>query len=77
LIGPDAYQQTHAVDIRYYTNQQPGNYRQPDGSTWGDPVITEIENPGDARAWLDKCYFFPIYRDEMNKNSLLVQNPGY
>ena len=31
----------------------------------------------DARAWLDKAYFFPIMRDEMNKNSLLIQNPGY
>lgn len=29
------------------------------------------------RTWLDKMYFRPITRDEINKNSLLVQNPGY
>jgi hypothetical protein len=29
------------------------------------------------RVWLDKMYFRPITRDEINKNSLLVQNPGY
>lgn len=34
---------------------------------------TEIEN----RTWVDKMYYRPISRDEMNKNDLLVQNPGY
>jgi hypothetical protein len=34
---------------------------------------TSIEN----RTWNDKMYYRPISRDEMNKNSLLVQNPGY
>lgn len=29
------------------------------------------------RTWLDKMYFRPITRDEVNKNTLLVQNPGY
>jgi hypothetical protein len=76
LIGPVAYQQTHRVDIRYVQDDAT-NYRQPDGSTWGTPTYAEAETAGDARAWDDKCYFFPIYRDEMNKNSLLIQNPGY
>jgi hypothetical protein len=31
----------------------------------------------ETRAWLDKCYFMPIYRDEMNKNTKLIENPGY
>lgn len=31
----------------------------------------------EPRAWDNKAYFFPIFRDEMNKNTLLVQNPGY
>jgi hypothetical protein len=77
LIGPEAYIQTHAVDVRYETDQPATNYRQADGSTWGAPIFAEKELGGDARAWLDKMYFFPIMRDEMNKNSLLVQNPGY
>ncbi len=77
LIGPEAYHQTHGVDVRYETDQDAGNYRQPDGSTWGPAIYSEKEVAGDARAWLDKAYFFPIMRDEMNKNSLLIQNPGY
>jgi len=77
VIGPDAYHQTHAVDVRYETDQPATNYRQADGSTWGAPIFAEKELGGDARAWLDKIYFFPIMRDEMNKNTLLIQNPGY
>jgi len=35
-------------------------------------------DPGiENRAWLDKMYFLPIQRDEMNRNNKLVQNPGY
>ena len=34
---------------------------------------TSIEN----RTWKDKMYYRPISRDEMNKNSLLIQNPDY
>lgn len=29
------------------------------------------------RLWQDKMYFMPIQRDEMNRNSKLVQNPGF
>lgn len=35
-------------------------------------------DPGiENRQWLDKMYFISIHRDEMNRNDLLVQNPGY
>ena len=34
---------------------------------------TEVE----SRNWNDKMYYRPIGRDEMNRNELLVQNPGY
>ena len=77
VIGPDAYHQTHAVDVRYETTEAATMYRQADGSSWGDPIFAEKELGGDARAWLDKAYFFPIMRDEMNKNPQLIQNPGY
>src|SRR5438477_6923104 len=30
-----------------------------------------------ARAWNDKMYFMPIRFDELNRNGLLKQNPGY
>jgi hypothetical protein len=29
------------------------------------------------RTWIDKMYFRPISRDEVNKNAKLIQNPGY
>jgi starch-binding outer membrane protein, SusD/RagB family len=29
------------------------------------------------RAWNDKMYFMPIHQDELNRSSLLLQNPGY
>lgn len=35
-------------------------------------------DPGiENRQWLDKMYFIPIHRDEMNRNDKLVQNPGH
>jgi starch-binding outer membrane protein, SusD/RagB family len=78
LVGALAYHQTSGVDVSYSTtNATVAYYRQPDGSTWGAPTFTKIITPGDGRAWLNKCYFFPIMRDEMNKNNLLIQNPGY
>jgi hypothetical protein len=30
-----------------------------------------------ARTWTDKMYLMPIHRDELNRNTLLTQNPGY
>jgi len=35
-----------------------------------------VEN-ADDRGWNDRAYFLPIWRDEMNRNENLVQNPGY
>jgi hypothetical protein len=35
-------------------------------------------DPGiENRQWLDKLYYLPISRDEMNRNEELIQNPGY
>ncbi len=31
----------------------------------------------ETRTWDDKMYFMPLSRDEINRNELLVQNPGY
>lgn len=46
-----------------------------DRSTYYDYEYSLIEV--EQRAWDDRMYFLPIRRDEMNRNSLLVQNPGY
>jgi starch-binding outer membrane protein, SusD/RagB family len=78
IIGPEAYKQTSAVDVRYTAaTATVAAYRQTDGSTWSAPIYAKKDTPGDARAWDKKCYFFPIMRDEMNKNTKLIQNPGY
>lgn len=37
--------------------------------------VDEISH--ENRKWVDKMYFRPLSRDEMNRNSKLVQNPGY
>ena len=34
---------------------------------------TEVE----TRVWVNKMYYRPISRDEINRNAQLVQNPGY
>jgi hypothetical protein len=44
-----------------------------------DYTYTPLElDPGfENRQWLDKMYFLPLERDEINRNDKLVQNPGY
>lgn len=66
-IGPKAYVPATGVDILYKLN--------PDKTTSKIPIVTP--KVIQERSWLDKAYFFPIYRTEINKNDLLVQNPGY
>ena len=39
--------------------------------------VIEMDEGKENRLWLDKMYYLPISRDEINRNSLLVQNPGY
>jgi hypothetical protein len=38
-------------------------------------VVDNTQN--ETRKWVDKMYFRPISRDEINRNEKLVQNPGY
>jgi hypothetical protein len=38
-------------------------------------VVNNTDN--EVRTWVDKMYYRPISRDEINRNSLLIQNPGY
>lgn len=67
MIGPQAYHDVHGVNIVYEL--------QEDKTTAETPTITPIKIM-DGK-WEDKMYFFPISRDEMNRNDKLVQNPGY
>ncbi len=67
VIGPDVYKPVLIAKIVYKLN--------PDRTTASRPTVTHEE--WEARSWNNKGYFLPFMRDEMNKNSLLVQNPGY
>ena len=67
LVGPEAYHNMHGVTITYKLN--------PDHTTATIPTIEPVQIM--TGSWDDKAYFFPIARDEVNKNSLLLQNPGY
>lgn len=39
--------------------------------------VTDMDPGKENRTWLDKMYFLPIHRDEINRNKNLIQNPGY
>jgi len=66
-IGPEAYHPVLSAKVVYEL--------LPDNSTATIPTITH--EVFQERSWLDKAYFMPIARSEMNKNNQLVQNPGY
>lgn len=66
-IGKEGYGKLYKANVLYKL--------LPDKTT--SPVPTVIHEVLETRGWLDKAYFFPILRIEMNKNSKLVQNPGY
>ncbi|MDQ3534945.1 MAG: RagB/SusD family nutrient uptake outer membrane protein, partial [Bacteroidota bacterium] len=66
-IAPDAYEDALGVDIRYEL--------LPDRTTAENPTFNVIV--AQQRAWLDRSYFLPIKIDEINRNSMLIQNPGF
>jgi len=67
LIGTEGYTDAKGVDVRYKLNA--------DHTTALKPTITP--KVIQTRYWDNKAYFFPISREEMNKNNLLIQNPNY
>ena len=54
----------------------PSPYRH-DESVYTYTYTPFVDNSLENRTWADYMYFRPITRDEVNKNSKLVQNPGY
>lgn len=40
-------------------------------------TVADLDPGFENRQWLDKMYFMPFERDEINRNEALVQNPGY
>ena len=80
MIAPAVFGQK--VKIMVITGKlKPGKtvstYRYNKDNYTYDYHIQEIEQGVENRSWNDKVYFPPIKLDEMNKNSKLIQNPGY
>ncbi|CAN5474043.1 RagB/SusD family nutrient uptake outer membrane protein [soil metagenome] len=53
-----------------------GTYKH-DETIYDYTYIPIVDLAQEDRTWVDKMYFRPISRDEINKNALLLQNPGY
>jgi hypothetical protein len=54
----------------------PSPYRH-DETLYNYSYTPFTDNSLENRTWLDKMYFRPIGRDEVNQNNKLIQNPGY
>lgn len=48
-----------------------------DKTVYDYSYVVQDETSNETRKWVDKMYYRPISRDEINKNSLLVNNPDY
>lgn len=68
VAGPEAYDKS-------VTRAEVVYKLLPNKTTDSIPTITHV--PLESHEWIDKAYFFPILRDELNRNELLIQNPGY
>jgi hypothetical protein len=67
VIGPEAYKPVSRAIIIYKLDENK--------VTASVPTITH--EVWEQRKWDNKAYYFPITRDEMNKNNALKQNPNY
>jgi hypothetical protein len=63
MIAPDVIKNVQGIDIRYPYGSKEPSYK----------VINSVQE----RNWDNKSYLMPIYLDEIQKNNLLIQNPGY
>jgi hypothetical protein len=79
--GPETYVDAHGIEATGHLQGDPGQYS---GMTLGELVAADdaynyyfkVINIQE-REWADKNYFLPFPNEEMNRNTNLVQNPGY
>lgn len=80
MIAPTAPGLNSLNGIRVNARLKPGVGKQTryeyDKSRW-DYTYNVVPLTQESRKWVDKCYYLPIHRDEMNRNIELIQNPGY
>ncbi len=66
-----------SVEGKFKPGKSLTNTYKHDETVYDYTYIPVQETAHENRTWIDKMYFRPISRDEINKNTKLVQNPGY
>lgn len=80
MIAPTTLgEQVQTIDI--FGELKPGAHVEKYGYSTDNYIyhynVYDLDPGIENRQWLDKMYFISIHRDEMNRNELLKQNPGY
>lgn len=70
MVCPQAYADVEGIYIMYGSASNPV-------SSYGVGTPSYTVKIVDTRSWDPKSYFLPISKDEMDKNTNLIQNPGY
>ncbi len=65
------------VEAKLKAGQSPHVPYRYDPSKYTYTYKVENNTSNENRTWVDKMYFRPISRNEMNINTTLIQNPGY
>lgn len=80
MIAPDAPGLNSLNGIRVTGRLKAGVPKQEkptyDEDRWSY-TYTVVPLLQENRKWVDKCYYLPIHRNEMQRNKNLIQNPGY
>ncbi len=79
LMGEMLGRPIEAVNVKgtLKPGQQPHTPYRYDPEVYDYTYSVFVNNDNETRVWDDKMYYRPIDRDEINRNELLIQNPGY
>ncbi|MNY20758.1 SusD family protein [compost metagenome] len=65
------------IDATFKPGNSLANVYKYDESIYNYTYTPQEFNTKENRVWKNQVYFLPLSRDEIRKNPLLVQNPGY
>lgn len=65
------------VDATFKPGKSMANVYKHDETIYNYTYTPQEFNTKENRVWKNQVYFLPLSRDEIRKNPLLVQNPGY